>query len=198
MRKETCGKKKRLKGEWGWWCGGGCGRGKGVGGTLSNGVMRPFSRNVNDFSCFELRLCGHGFWLVGEFGGVWGIEEVCVCVTWLLHMYDETNSRKNLAGVCAGPACDCGVWKIEEVCVCVWHDSFIRVTWLIQVRIWRGWGWDWGGLRVCITWPIHVCDVTHSCVRRDSFMCATWLIHVRIWRGIVQAGPWIGRDIRPG
>jgi len=31
---------------------------------------------------------------------------------------------------------------------------------------------------MCVTWLIHVCDVTHSCVWRDSFMCVTWLIHV--------------------
>ena len=33
MRKETCGKKKRLKGEWGWWCGGGLWKGEGGGGN---------------------------------------------------------------------------------------------------------------------------------------------------------------------
>jgi len=36
----------------------------------------------------------------------------------------------------------------------LWHDSFMRVTWLI-----------------------HVCATTHSCVWHDSFMCVTWLIH---------------------
>ena len=31
---------------------------------------------------------------------------------------------------------------------------------------------------MCVTWLIHVCDMTHSCVWHDSFMCVTWLIHV--------------------
>ena len=42
---------------------------------------------------------------------------------------------------------------------CVWHDSFM-----------------------CVTWLIDVCDTTHSCVWHDSFVahafiCVTWLIH---------------------
>jgi len=39
---------------------------------------------------------------------------------------------------------------------CTWRDSFM-----------------------CVTWRIHVRDVTQSCAWRDSFMCVTWLIHVR-------------------
>ena len=30
----------------------------------------------------------------------------------------------------------------------------------------------------CVTWLIHMCDVTHSHVWRDSFTCVTWLIHM--------------------
>jgi len=29
---------------------------------------------------------------------------------------------------------------------------------------------------VCVTWPIHMCDMTHSYVWHDSFICVTWLI----------------------
>jgi len=31
---------------------------------------------------------------------------------------------------------------------------------------------------ICVTWLIHICDVTHSYVRHDSFECATWRIHM--------------------
>jgi len=31
---------------------------------------------------------------------------------------------------------------------------------------------------MCVTWLIHMCDVTHSYVWRDSFICVTWLIHM--------------------
>ena len=30
----------------------------------------------------------------------------------------------------------------------------------------------------CVTWLIHMCDMTHSYVWHDSFICVTWLIHV--------------------
>jgi len=29
----------------------------------------------------------------------------------------------------------------------------------------------------CVTWLIHVCDMTHSCVWYDVFTCVTWRIH---------------------
>ena len=32
---------------------------------------------------------------------------------------------------------------------------------------------------MCVTWLIHVCDMTHSYVWHDSFICVTWLIHMR-------------------
>jgi len=31
---------------------------------------------------------------------------------------------------------------------------------------------------VCVTWRIHMCDMTRSHVRHDPFICVTWLIHV--------------------
>jgi len=30
----------------------------------------------------------------------------------------------------------------------------------------------------CVTWRIHVCDVTHSSMWRDAFLCVTWRIHI--------------------
>jgi len=32
------------------------------------------------------------------------------------------------------------------------------------------------GPRVCVTWRIHICDMTHSYAWHDSFICVTWLI----------------------
>jgi len=37
----------------------------------------------------------------------------------------------------------------------VWHDTFM-----------------------CVTWLIHICDMTHSYLWHDSFICVTWRIHV--------------------
>jgi len=33
---------------------------------------------------------------------------------------------------------------------------------------------SWRGSFTCVTWLIHIGDVTHSCVRHNSFMCVTW------------------------
>jgi len=66
----------------------------------------------------------------------------------------------------------------------VWHDPFIRVTWLVHMRdvthsfVWHAWF-------ICVTWLIHVCNmndsyvchVTHSYVWHDSFIYVMWLIH---------------------
>jgi len=39
----------------------------------------------------------------------------------------------------------------------VWHDSFIRLTWLIHT-----WATPLGVSFICETWLIHECDMTHS------------------------------------
>jgi len=31
---------------------------------------------------------------------------------------------------------------------------------------------------VCVTWLIHMCDMTHSYVWHDSFICVTWPTHM--------------------
>ena len=46
----------------------------------------------------------------------------------------------------------------------VWHDSFICVTWLIHMC---------DMTHSCVPWLIHMCDMTHSCVCHDSFQCVT-------------------------
>jgi len=62
------------------------------------------------------------------------------CVTWLIYMRDMTHSHKCCA-VLASPCCRCihmcdvthpyAIWLIR-----MWHDSFIRVTWLIHTQVW--------------------------------------------------------------
>jgi len=34
----------------------------------------------------------------------------------------------------------------------------------------------WRDSFTCVTWPLHMCDMTPSHVQHDSFACATWLI----------------------
>ena len=126
------------------------------------------------------------------------------CATWLIHMCDMTHSylwhglficdltrscvtwlirtRHSLAvyrGYTTCNPCDmvthmnesCHTWtRFIHMCVliCLWHDSFI-----------------------CVTWLIHMCDMTHSYVIwlipmwYDSFICDTTLLYAgTTWRGL--------------
>ena len=98
---------------------------------------------------------------------------------------------------------------IEMTRWCVWHDSFIWVTWLVDMCDMTH-SYVWHDLFRCVTWLIHMFDMTHSDVWHDSFIrmiffiqmcdmthadewhdlfiCVTWLIHMRdmthsyVWR----------------
>jgi len=77
----------------------------------------------------------------------------------------------------------------------VWHDSIIRVTWLIHTCdithscLWHDLRWRENlntALLVCfhksnsflhLAWFIRTCDVTHPYAGHNSFIRVTWLIH---------------------
>ena len=73
----------------------------------------------------------------------------------------------------------------------VWHDSFMCVTWLIDICDMTH-SYVWHDSFICVTWLTHMCDMTHSYVWHvaflcdmaysyvwhDSFICVTWLIHM--------------------
>ena len=62
----------------------------------------------------------------------------------------------------------------------VWHDSFIRVTWLIHVcymthsYVWHD-SFIWHASFICVTWLIHKCDKPHSYLWHESIIHMTWL-----------------------
>jgi len=58
----------------------------------------------------------------------------------------------------------------------VWHDSVICVTWLIHMCDMTH-SYVWRDSFICVTWHIHMCDTTHSCVWHDPFICVTRLNH---------------------
>ena len=60
---------------------------------------------------------------------------------------------------------------------CAWHDFFICVTWLIHVRDVTHWC-AWHGSFMCVTWILHVRNKIHSYAWHVWFMCVTWLIHM--------------------
>jgi len=113
-----------------------------------------------------------------------------ICVTWLVHMCkwltntcDLTHVYKKIFHVaqihmCA--ACD-----MTQTLSHVWRDWFICVTWPLHMcQVTHPYVWlDWF---ICVTWLNHMCDVTHSYVWHDSdtrgiwliHLCATWLIYI--------------------
>jgi len=78
-------------------------------------------------------------------------------------------------------------WELRdrlELHLYVWHDSFIRVTWIVGMcdislirRIDTTHSYVWHGSFICVTWLIHVCDMTYSCVQHESFVCMTYMWH---------------------
>jgi len=97
-------------------------------------------------------------------------------VTWLVHMCDMTHSSVLWL-------ISCEMWLIDHDSRTgcqkenryVRHDSFICVTWLILCATWLVLCVTWltnntnrladkmsKGKQICVTWLIHVCDMTHS------------------------------------
>jgi len=58
----------------------------------------------------------------------------------------------------------------------VWHDSFIRVTWLIHMCAMTH-PYMWHGIFTCVTRIIHKCDMTQPYMWHDTFIRVTWIIH---------------------
>ena len=57
------------------------------------------------------------------------------------------------------------------------HDSFICVTWPIHMCDMTH-SYVWHDLFICVIWLNHMCDMTHSYLWHDSFICAIWLIYM--------------------
>jgi len=94
-----------------------------------------------------------------------------ICETWLMREWDMTHAHlsKPLA------------FRILHVR----HDTFICVTWLMCTSVWSRWHSAFfvssmpRSRCICVTWLIHMWDMTHSHAWHDSFICVTWLIHMR-------------------
>jgi len=68
------------------------------------------------------------------------------------------------------------------------HNSCICVTWLIHMCDMTH-QYVWHDSFICETWLIHNCDMTHSDVWHDSFISVTWRIHV--WYHAFTRVPWL-------
>ena len=58
----------------------------------------------------------------------------------------------------------------------MWHDSFICVTWLIHMCDMTH-SYMWHDSFIYVTWLIHICNMTQSDMLHDSFIYVTWLNH---------------------
>jgi len=74
-------------------------------------------------------------------------------VTWLMHMYDASRQLSKY------------VYDLR----CVSRDGYLFVTWLIRMCA-ESQVYAWCDSFICVTWPIHIHDVTR--------LCATWLTHM--------------------
>ena len=87
-----------------------------------------------------------------------------ICVAWLIHMCDMTRYSRHT----------------HEWMMCVYrtmlrvHGMMLRVYRIIV----RSHLHVWHDSFICVTWLIHMCDMTHSYVWHDSFIRVTWLIHM--------------------
>jgi len=154
-------------------------------------------------------------------GATWRIHLCDMTHSYIWHTYEWVSRMCNMTHLyvchtCAGAVESC-VWCVwrnlrdmtyslmwHDAFIWVWHNLFMRVTWLIHVcnmthscvshdlfmcvtlvqELWKA-AFDvcdvWPTRRdvfACVTWRIHMSDITYSCVWHDSFMCATWLIHM--------------------
>jgi len=107
-------------------------------------------------------------WLTATRGDMSGVDSF-IRVTWLIPMCDMTHSytwHDSLLRVvtCEGRCCSFLPLLFASF---VWHDVFLRETWLMYALthsfVWHDW-------YLCVTWLIHTCDMTRYHVCRDSLL----------------------------
>ena len=77
-------------------------------------------------------------------------QDLFICVTWLIHIFDMSHSYERLSRNREAPATNA---------VLVWQDSSISVTWLMHMCAMTQSYVTW--LCLCVPSLIHVCDMTH-------------------------------------
>jgi len=138
-------------------------------------------------SCNDALICMTWLIYVMTYSYVW--HDAFICMTWLIHvmMYSCVKHVCDMAHSYVWHPHSCA-WHPHSY---VWHDSFIyeacmcvcvcvcvcvcaprvdrHATILICV---------WHDSFVCVTWLIHMCDMTHLYVWHDSSICVTRRIHM--------------------
>ena len=123
---------------------------------------------------------------------------MCVCVTWLICMCDVTHLHVWRVLFTLLYMCDVAPWHNSSIgwrrpigCLklqVIFRKRAINYRALLQEMTYKDKA-SYGSspLCICITWLIHMCNMTHSHVRHDAFTCPTrlfnmcdmtWLNHV--------------------
>jgi len=95
---------------------------------------------------------------------VWVCVDVCVCVC-LIRLNTYVGRRHVML-----------IHKCDMSHPHVWHDSFLRVTWLIRMRDMTH-SHVYKNSILHVTSSIHTCDMTLSHSWHDSILRVTWLFH---------------------
>ena len=122
-----------------------------------------------------------------------------MCVTWLIHVWDMNHwyqiKEVKRDAFWHTHVCDMThsygtsvTWLIHMGHV--WHDSVTCVTWVTDTS-WRKSKETPFRLRMCVTWLIHVCDVTQIYVCHDSFTCVT---RSHVWHDSLICATWLIPD----
>jgi len=90
-----------------------------------------------------------------------------MCVTWLAldHTLSLPNTCCNI-GVASLISVTWLIYMWDMTHLYVWHDSFVRVTWLIHI-----YSYMWHDSFIRVTWLIYTCDMTYQ----YRFICVPWL-----------------------
>jgi len=107
-------------------------------------------------------------------------------------MCDNTHLQK--CDVTHAALLRCGPFALASACVSdtTWHDSFVRVTWLIHMcdtthlYLWHAMtlSYVWHDSSTLVTWLVHMCAM-HSCLWNDAFIRVTWRINMcEMWHAV--------------
>jgi len=102
---------------------------------------------------------------------------------WIIQVAPRMNGSRHVTYECVKPhrrishvihmiqSCHAHEWVVSQI----WMNHITRVN---ESRHVEGFRLVRVFAHVCVTWPIHTCEMTHPCVWQDLVMRVTWPIHM--------------------